>query len=287
MARENKGLGKRVRVGVANQKIVVRVVDLPPLRDRKELARPCGSTPQEQIPMPLDQAVVDFQPLDVVEAREARQRVVVVAARRDMIERLLAAVRGAGLRPEGIDLSAFAMIRALHTARGGQDAERRAGPLPLVGGLTNLAVAQGAPASSPARARGGLEGSRPSSPSAGGSRSSTPAPGSSTSASTARSRTSRASGTSSSRPARSWPTACAASPPTCATPWTSTAARAPARPCERAVLTGPAAGIPGFAEALEAELGLPVIDVRRRPRRSSTPGRLTVAAGLALAEARA
>ena len=36
-----------------------------------------------------------------------------VAARRDMIERLLSAARAAGLRPEGIDLSAFAMVRAL------------------------------------------------------------------------------------------------------------------------------------------------------------------------------
>jgi type IV pilus assembly protein PilM len=56
-----------------------------------------------------------------------------------MVGRVLTAVRGAGLRPEGIDLSAFAMIRALH--RPEADAE----PLLYiaVGGLTNLAVAKG------------------------------------------------------------------------------------------------------------------------------------------------
>ena len=53
-----------------------------------------------------------------------RTRVLVVAARRDMIDRLLSAVRRAGLRPEGIDLSAFAMIRALHHPAG--DRRRRA-----------------------------------------------------------------------------------------------------------------------------------------------------------------
>ena len=65
--------------------------------------------------MPLESAVLDFQPLDVVDTAEGpRQRVLVVAARRDMVERVLTAVRAAGLRPEGVDLSAFAMIRALY-----------------------------------------------------------------------------------------------------------------------------------------------------------------------------
>ena len=85
---------------------------------------------QDQIPMPLDQAVLDFQPLGIVETAEGpRQRVVLVAARRDMVERVLAAVRAAGLRPEGIDLSAFAMIRALHRDAAARAAEH--GPLPL------------------------------------------------------------------------------------------------------------------------------------------------------------
>ncbi|MBI5106807.1 MAG: pilus assembly protein PilM, partial [Solirubrobacterales bacterium] len=35
--RDHKGLDKKVRIGVANQKIVVRVLELPPIDDRKEL----------------------------------------------------------------------------------------------------------------------------------------------------------------------------------------------------------------------------------------------------------
>jgi type IV pilus assembly protein PilM len=137
--RENKGLDKRVRIGIANAKIVVRVLELPPITDRKELETAVRFQAQDQIPMPLDAAVLDFQKLDVVDNGQGpRQRVLLVAARRDMVERVLAAARAAGLRPEGIDLSAFAMIRALH----------RPGPdepvLYLsVGGLTNLAVAIG------------------------------------------------------------------------------------------------------------------------------------------------
>ncbi len=89
--------------------------------------------------MPLDQAVLEHHSLGSVDTADGpRTRVVLVAARRDMIVRLLDAARLAGLRPEGIDLSAFAMIRALHQA--GRD-ERT---LYLsVGGMTNLAIAVG------------------------------------------------------------------------------------------------------------------------------------------------
>jgi type IV pilus assembly protein PilM len=90
--------------------------------------------------MPLDQAVLDFQPLEVVENGGARmQRLLLVAARRDMVSKLLTAVRGAGLRPEGIDLSAFAMIRSLYRPEFGDDHVLYL----AVGGLTNLAVARG------------------------------------------------------------------------------------------------------------------------------------------------
>src|SRR3954451_17223825 len=92
--RQNKGLGKRVRVGLANQKIVVRGVELPYLSDPKELAAAVRFTAQDQLPMPIDQAVVDYQPLEVVETDEGRvQRLLLVAARRDMVARVLAAVR--------------------------------------------------------------------------------------------------------------------------------------------------------------------------------------------------
>jgi type IV pilus assembly protein PilM len=130
-------LGKRVRIGVANHRIVMRTVDLPPLETAKEITSAVRFQAQEHIPMQLDQAVLEHHSLGQVESPDgARTRVVLVAARRDMIERLLEATRRAGLRPEGIDLSAFAMIRALH-----QPGRDGATLYVSVGGMTNLAVA--------------------------------------------------------------------------------------------------------------------------------------------------
>lgn len=151
---DHKELDKRVRIGIANQRIVLRVVELPVIKDPKELANAVRFTAEDQIPMPLDAAVLDYRVLDIVDTDQGpRQRVAVVAARRDMIDRVLSAVREAGLRPEGIDLAAFGMVRALHHhARGGETVVYLS-----VAGVTNLAVAQGTVCSFTRVIGGGLE----------------------------------------------------------------------------------------------------------------------------------
>jgi type IV pilus assembly protein PilM len=134
-------LSKRVRVGVANQRTVMRTLELPPVTDAKELAAAVQFQAQDQVPMPLANAVLDFQPLGIQDTPAGpRQKVVLVAAQRDMVERLLAAVRGAGLTPVGLDMSAFAMIRSLY--RKGADSGDRVLYL-NVDGLTNVAIAEG------------------------------------------------------------------------------------------------------------------------------------------------
>jgi type IV pilus assembly protein PilM len=152
----NSGLGKHVRVGIANQRTVMRTLELPPVTDRKELAAAVRFQAQDQVPMPLSNAVLDFHPLGVIDTPAGpRQRVVLVAAQRDMVERLLTAVRGAGLIPEGVDLSAFALIRSLHD-RNEKEGER---VLYLnVDGLTNLAIAEGTTCRFTRVVGGGLEG---------------------------------------------------------------------------------------------------------------------------------
>jgi type IV pilus assembly protein PilM len=132
-------LAKRVRVGVANQRIVMRTIDLPPLTDSKQIEAAVRFQAQDHIPMPLDQAVLEHHLLGTVETPDGpRTRVVLVAARRDMVDRVLDATTRAGLRPHGVDLSAFAMIRALYRP----DATGTTVYV-NVGGITNLAIADG------------------------------------------------------------------------------------------------------------------------------------------------
>src|SRR6476620_8879544 len=58
-------LPKRVRLGVANQRIVVRTLDLPPIDDEKGLAAAVRLQAPDHIPMPMDEAILDFQSLGV------------------------------------------------------------------------------------------------------------------------------------------------------------------------------------------------------------------------------
>jgi type IV pilus assembly protein PilM len=148
------GLSRRVRLGIANQRIVVRTLDLPALEDDKALAAAVKVQAPDHIPMPMDEAVLDWQSLGTVSmaANQARTRVVVVAVRREMVDKLVGAAREAGLTLEGIDLSAFGMIRAL--------ADRKATGAVLyvsVAGLTNVAVANGSGCLFARAAAGGLE----------------------------------------------------------------------------------------------------------------------------------
>jgi type IV pilus assembly protein PilM len=147
---KENNLPNRVRLGVSNQQIVVRHLELPLIEDQTELAAAVRFQAAEAIAMPLEEAVLDFQVLGQVEGREgsARLRVVVVAARKAMIERFVEGVRGAGLKPEGIDLNAFALVRALAK----KEVEPAAGDVASLqpacvychlGGVTNLAVAIG------------------------------------------------------------------------------------------------------------------------------------------------
>jgi type IV pilus assembly protein PilM len=134
----DRKLGRRVRIGVANQRIVMRTLDLPPM-DPKQIDSAVRFQAQEHIPMPLEQAVLDHHSLGVVQTPDGpRTRVVLVAARRDMIDAVLNAARRAGLQPAGIDLAAFGMIRALH-----HQGSSGATLYVSIGGITNIAVATG------------------------------------------------------------------------------------------------------------------------------------------------
>src|SRR5687767_10677367 len=109
------GLPKSVRLGVANQQIVVRVIELPRIEDPKQRDAAVRFQASEAIAMPLDEAVLDHQVAGYAEAPDGtpRMQVVVVAARRTMVETLLQAVKSAGLKAEGVDLDAFALVRSL------------------------------------------------------------------------------------------------------------------------------------------------------------------------------
>jgi type IV pilus assembly protein PilM len=153
-------LSRNVRVGIANQRVIVRTLRLPRIEDEGELESAIRFQAQEELAMPLDQSVLDWQALrpDPELQAAGKRDVVVVAARREMVSNLVRVVRNAGLRPVGLDVSAFGLIRAMGKDQGPESwaapseaasPEADAAPLPTpaqlfccLGDITNLAVAR-------------------------------------------------------------------------------------------------------------------------------------------------
>ena len=108
---------KKVVLGVANQKVIVRQVDLPWM-PADELKKSLAYQVQDFVPMPVDQAVLDFHPLEELAGPNGGRvlRGLLVAASRDMVNASLAAVQKAGLSPVMVDLTSFAVVRALADA---------------------------------------------------------------------------------------------------------------------------------------------------------------------------
>jgi type IV pilus assembly protein PilM len=113
----NTGIrNKRVWLGVSNQKVVVRQIDLPWV-DESELHSALRFQVQDHIPIAVEDAELDVHVIEEVttDDGERRRRVLLVAAQREMIATHLAAARQAGLKPQGIDLNPFAVLRAVGT----------------------------------------------------------------------------------------------------------------------------------------------------------------------------
>jgi len=106
---------KAVRIGISNNRIGVRTVDIVGIDDPKQLANAVRFRAQEVLPIPLGEAVLDYQVLSesVDEEGQPVTKVLLVVAYRDLVEAFAAASKQAGIRLVGIDLEAFALLRVL------------------------------------------------------------------------------------------------------------------------------------------------------------------------------
>jgi type IV pilus assembly protein PilM len=110
---------RRVIVGVANPRVVVRLVDLPWMQP-SELRRSLAFQAGDYLPIPVDQTELDYDVIGELEAAGGQRllRVLLVAAHKEMLAGHLKAVELAGLRPAGVDLNPIAVLRALGPVAG-------------------------------------------------------------------------------------------------------------------------------------------------------------------------
>jgi type IV pilus assembly protein PilM len=117
--RKHKLPRQNVRLGISNNRIGVRTFEITGIDDEKQLANAIRYRAQETLPIPVEEAVLDYQILGerIDEEGVVHRRVLLVVAYRDLIDRYVAACKKAGIRLAGIDLEAFAILRALTPPR--------------------------------------------------------------------------------------------------------------------------------------------------------------------------
>jgi len=107
--------GRRVYMGLSVRHGVVRLLDMPLVENEAEREAAVRFQAAEAIAMPLEEAILDyaFVGQTVDPPAGPRMQVVLAAARRAPVLELVDAVQAAGLKPLGIELEPFALVRAL------------------------------------------------------------------------------------------------------------------------------------------------------------------------------
>jgi type IV pilus assembly protein PilM len=109
---------RKVALGLANQQVIVRQIELPYMPD-SELRASLQFQVQDHLPIAVDDAILDYYPLGTVEGPDGEQltRLLLVAAQQEMVSSQLDVVQRAKLEPIGLDLDAFAALRSVaHTS---------------------------------------------------------------------------------------------------------------------------------------------------------------------------
>jgi type IV pilus assembly protein PilM len=125
---KNKLPKKGVRLGIANNRIGVRTFEVEGVDDPKQLDNAIRFRAQEALPIPIEEALLDYHVLGEHTRQDGVRvkKVLLVVAYRDLIDRYLDACRQAGITLTGIDLEAFALLRALQAPQEGAGSNAQA-----------------------------------------------------------------------------------------------------------------------------------------------------------------
>jgi type IV pilus assembly protein PilM len=132
---------RRAALGIANQKVVVRQIDMPQMEEA-ELRGALQFQAQEHIPIPIEEAILDFPVIEEFEgsAGEPMMKVLLVAAQRDMVASFVSVAQDAGLDPAAVDLGPLANLRALGTTAPLLGTPEGEVLIDIGAGLTNIVV---------------------------------------------------------------------------------------------------------------------------------------------------
>lgn len=111
LAKNLKISGKKVAISVSGYSVIVKKISLGVLPD-EQLEKHIYSEAEQYIPFDIDDVYLDFQDLKTNASGDDRTDVMLVAAKREVIDSYLSMVDAAGLKAIVVDVDAFALGNA-------------------------------------------------------------------------------------------------------------------------------------------------------------------------------
>jgi type IV pilus assembly protein PilM len=103
---------KLVVTAVAGQSVIVRYIEIPHM-SREELSGAIRFEAEQYIPFELENVELDYEILEEkIPHNPDKMRVLLAAAKKDLVKERLSVLEEAGLKPEAMDVDAFALINA-------------------------------------------------------------------------------------------------------------------------------------------------------------------------------
>lgn len=125
---------KKIRIAVSGPSLIIRRVQLPRLT-YSELKGAIRFEAESHIPFPIDDCVLDFQILSEAPDKKT-MNVLLVAAKRELVQERLQMVAPLGLEVEVVDVAAASMINAFEKLN--EDSHERAQGLLNIGSQSSL-----------------------------------------------------------------------------------------------------------------------------------------------------
>jgi type IV pilus assembly protein PilM len=133
---------KNVRLGIGSSRTGVRVFERPEVDDPRQLANAIRFRAYETLPIPIEEAMLDYH---ILEEKDAPDRVLLAVAYRDLVDRFAATCSAAKIELVGIDIEAFALLRAVggEPLHAGERAEAARVAVSIGHDRTTVAVSDG------------------------------------------------------------------------------------------------------------------------------------------------
>ena len=136
-----------IRLGIGTNRVGVRTLDVNGIDDDRQLGNAVRFRAHEALSIPIDQAVLDYHVINETmdDSGSISRRVILAAAYREPIDHYVEACRLARLQLVGIDIEAFALLRAVapRSSSNGEGAPAALVALSLGHDRSTLAISDG------------------------------------------------------------------------------------------------------------------------------------------------